>query len=376
VSFQINDICKKNNDNAIRQVLKNLLRGLNETYARILHKVRDQHQSAAIKGFKWLSASKHPLTLTEICEAIAIKSTDTYFGQIESRHPNDSLKLVQNCGALVIVNKQDQIVQFIHSTVLEFLRSSWAEINYPSYYINVFKANLELGERCITYLSLADFETQIATINPTPREAPTFLEAQATTLASAIATPGSLLAGLARFALARQSFSSRPNIPQPSNIFKKREGPTPSEPWEIMSQKYTLLNYIRLNWLHHCTSLLTQDERTWMLFENLVYKKTLPFQHLPWVGDEGPEDLPALPFFQWAIENDHVALLSSLICQLGSTHIRQYFDYPIRSRDTAIHVACSFGNNRIVEVLLENDVKLLRTESSEQRYRLQPERVM
>ena len=94
-----------------------------------------------------------------------------------------------------------------------------------------------------------------------------------------------------------------------------------------------------------------------MLFENLVYKKTLPFQHLPWVDGESPEDLPALPLFQWAIENDHVALLNSLICQLGSTHIHQYFDYPIRSRDTAIHLACSFGNNRIVEVLLENDVK-------------------
>jgi len=357
--------------------LKNLPHGLNETYARILRKVTDQHQLEAIKVFKWLSASKYPLTLTEICEATAIESTDTYFGQIEGRLPNDSLNLVQNCGDLVIINKQDQIVQFIHSTVLEFLRSSWTEMNYPSYYINVFKANLELGERCITYLSLADFETQIATINPTPKpEAPTFLEAPATTWASALAIPGSPLGRFARFALARQSFSSRPNIPQPSKLFKKREGPTPSEPSEIMSQKYTLLNYIRLNWLHHCTSLLTQDERTWMLFENLVYKKTLPFQHLPWVGDEGPEGLPALPFFQWAIENDHVALLSSLICQLGSTHIRQYFDYPIRSRDTAIHVACSFGNNRIVEVLLENDVKLLRTESSEQRYRLQPERVM
>ena len=258
MALQINDICEQNNDNTIWRVLKNLPHGLNETYARILHKVRDQHQSAAIKVFKWLSASKHPLTLTEICEAIAIKSTDTYFGQIESRHPNDSLKLVQNCGALVIVNKQDQIVQFIHSTVLEFLRSSWTEIHYPSYYINVFKANLELGERCITYLSLADFETQIATINPTPKpEAPTFLEAPATTWASALAIPGSSLGRFARFALARQSFSSRPNIPQPSNIFKKREGPTPSELSEIMSQKYTLLNYIRLNWLHHCISLLS-----------------------------------------------------------------------------------------------------------------------
>src|SRR5947207_10207571 len=178
--------------------------------------------------------------LTEICEAIAIQSTDTYFGQIEGRLPNDSLKLVQNCGDLVIINKQDQIVQFIHSTVLAFLRSSWTEMNYPSYYINVFKANLELGERCITYLSLADFETQIATVNPTPKpEAPTFLVAQATTLTSAIATRGSLLGRLARFAHARQSFSSRPNIPQPSNTFKIKKSTTPSEPSKIISRKYS-----------------------------------------------------------------------------------------------------------------------------------------
>ena len=242
--------------------MKNLPHGLNETYARILRKITDQHQLEAIKVFKWLSASKYPLTLTEICEAIAIKSSDTYFGQIESRLPNDSLKLVQSCGDLVIINKQDQIVQFIHSTVLEFLRSFWTGINYQDYYINVSKANLELGERCITYLALADFETQIATNNPTPKP-------------------------------------------------------------EIMSQKYRLLNYTRLNWLHHCISLSTEDERTWMLFENLVYKKTLPFQHLPWVDGESSEDLPALPLFQWAIENNHVALLNSLISQLGSTHIHQ-----------------------------------------------------
>ena len=80
MTFQIDDICKENNDNAIRQVLKTLPRGLNKTYARILSKITNQHQpDEAVKVFKWLSASKHPLTLSEIHEAVAIEPTDTYF---------------------------------------------------------------------------------------------------------------------------------------------------------------------------------------------------------------------------------------------------------------------------------------------------------
>ena len=117
VTFQIDDICKENNDNAIRQVLKALPHGLNETYARILRKITDQHQPGeAVKVFKWLSALKYPLTLSEICEAVAIEPTDTYFGQIESRLSNDGLKLVQNCANLVTINNQGQTVQFAHST--------------------------------------------------------------------------------------------------------------------------------------------------------------------------------------------------------------------------------------------------------------------
>ena len=331
VTFQIDDICKANNDNAIRQVLKTLPRGLNETYARILRKITDQYQPVeAVKIFKWLSASKYPLTLSEIREAVSIELGDSYFGQIENRLSNDGLSLIQNCGNLVIINNQDQTIQFAHSTVLEFLRSSWIEINYPNYYINVFKTDLELGEQCLTYLSLADFETQIATINPAPRpEARTLLDAQTMDWASAISDPGSMLGRLARFTLIRQLLPNRTRVPQPSGLFKRREASASLEPLEVMGQKFKLLKYICMNWLYHCANVSAQDKQVWMVFEDLLYKKTFLFQHLPWMDDGTfPEPLPALPLFQWAIENGQVALLYSVMCQLGRKHLDQYFNYP------------------------------------------------
>ncbi|KAF8540177.1 hypothetical protein BDD12DRAFT_880966 [Trichophaea hybrida] len=79
VAFQLDDICRENNDEDIRRVLESLPRGLNETYGRILKRiVEDRKPEVAVKLFTWVATARRPLSLLELAEAIAFEPGDSH----------------------------------------------------------------------------------------------------------------------------------------------------------------------------------------------------------------------------------------------------------------------------------------------------------
>ena len=90
-------------DKAIRDALRKLPRGLNNTYIQLLEQVRDQnmeHIEVIIKTLKWIVSSRVPLSLGQLAEAISIDPGDTH--RAVDKMLNDEKDLLEMLGSLVI----------------------------------------------------------------------------------------------------------------------------------------------------------------------------------------------------------------------------------------------------------------------------------
>lgn len=118
--FQLQDICSQHSDKDIRQTLNSLPKDLAETFQRILCRIESRkHDAAAQNVFAWVAASKRPLSLEELREALAI-----YIGQQyteRDRFYNDMENIASWCGNLVQIDEESKLVQFVHSAVKAFL---------------------------------------------------------------------------------------------------------------------------------------------------------------------------------------------------------------------------------------------------------------
>ena len=66
-------------DRDIRNALRNLPKGIDETYVRMLEKIRRENPeqiTQIIRLLEWLTASKTPLTVEELAHAIAVEPGD------------------------------------------------------------------------------------------------------------------------------------------------------------------------------------------------------------------------------------------------------------------------------------------------------------
>ncbi|KAF8242919.1 ankyrin [Wilcoxina mikolae CBS 423.85] len=168
VAFQLDDICRENNDEDIRRVLKSLPRGLNETYGRILKRiVKDRKPEIAAKLFTWVAGARRPLSLLELAEAIAFEPGDSHWQLGGNRIQTDVHRMVQNCGNLVILSDDEsddeRTVQFAHYTVLQYFLSEALRYTRLSrtFSLRLSEADSYIAKICLTYLDLGDFQTQI-----------------------------------------------------------------------------------------------------------------------------------------------------------------------------------------------------------------------
>jgi ankyrin repeat protein len=115
-----------------------------------MQRIRNQHPQiaeVAIKVIMWVTCATRPLNSVEIQHAIAI-------GLDAERFDEDSLPdvedLVSYCQGLVAVDKGSDIIKLFHFTTQEFLKTSW-KVFFPN-------AHSQIGNCCITYLSLDAFD--------------------------------------------------------------------------------------------------------------------------------------------------------------------------------------------------------------------------
>src|SRR4051794_15169669 len=109
VEFQILDICRQDKESDIRNLIKSLPRGLDETYKRILERIaQDKKPDLAFKVFTWVAGARRPLALNELAEAVALHYSFKSYSQVQTQISQDQIKMIHNCCNLVIMNDLDQ----------------------------------------------------------------------------------------------------------------------------------------------------------------------------------------------------------------------------------------------------------------------------
>ncbi|KAK6537189.1 hypothetical protein TWF694_011386 [Orbilia ellipsospora] len=336
VFFQIQDIrvvARAGNKEGIYEALRNLPRGLEATYGRILRRINEERdRGSARRVFRWVSECRRALTLNELAEAISIRTGDTTYAQIRDRYKHlecpdtdanttstSKLKsVIHNCCSLVVVNNHDNTVQYAHLTVAKYISSELPKILSLNRNNDIMDPSIP--EVCEIYLSLSDLERQIIRV---PKDPPV------------VAPPEdwipNLLPSWLNFLLPVYKYTSgyssaSPNIAQPANFnvqtIQRYNKDSDIPAFETCSKTYKLLDYVVTHWLDHFRSL-PEDDGAFSVqskpLERLVFSLTLPFPYLPLMNDvQKPSDKELMV---WACKNDHLPLMRILNARLGCENL-------------------------------------------------------
>ncbi|KAF2228500.1 hypothetical protein EV356DRAFT_495443, partial [Viridothelium virens] len=280
VHFQITDLCETDSDHGIRQVLRDLPKGMAETYARAVKKIARNPLkiTRAQKIFKWIACAKRPLLITELAEAVAFDRTDKFWDSTKIPH---TPRLIQDCGNLVVLD-DDATARFAHHTVQQFLIGSLPESSISDFHFHPGEANIEAGQVCMTYLLFSDFESQITILEPDIAKGISQFPSPKAVIASVISYPKLWSAIFSSHSFWRYLFPRK--VQQRSltleldlaQFLVLKKPPSPD-----MSKRYQLLSYAIENWLSH-TSDITENDKCWKKFRSLATDRPTSFDIRPW----------------------------------------------------------------------------------------------
>lgn len=131
--------------------------GLNGLYRRALEGIPHRNVDVAIKVFSWLLASRRPLKLSELVEALRIESGSSHSPTesiLNMQHPDRDLPSL--CGSLVSITN-DNIVKFAHPSIRGYLLSTHAQTR-PWH--SVRQAHELLAKTCLAVLDSGHVEQQ------------------------------------------------------------------------------------------------------------------------------------------------------------------------------------------------------------------------
>ena len=168
---------------------------LDETYARILCDIPEDHSQYAVKILQWLSYSARPLRVEELAEIVAINTTGNPWFDPENRFP-EQREILTTCSSLVTIekfmyehayveqhaydeefwrkdfangdsrvllgSKRFEAVRLAHFSVKEYLVSERIrEQAAAKYAIQEIPANASIAETCLAYLLHFDREDSL-----------------------------------------------------------------------------------------------------------------------------------------------------------------------------------------------------------------------
>ena len=244
------------------------------TFERALGRIiRKKNQDIAKKTFAWLQAVFQPLTLSQLQEALSVE-----IGHL-SLHQDDLItgihRLPAWCENLVLVEETDDTVHFSHHSIREFLLKL-SSGDYRAFHIDTRKSHQLVGETCITYISLENFEEPGA--NGTARDINLNIgEITAQTIDNAV--KGGMSYRLGRILrsvpkLKQPEASSTTDILAP--YFTQTE-------LRHRSTQYHLSHYAHGNWYKHTTRLDPENHTdTWELLGKILRGGVPDSQRVLW----------------------------------------------------------------------------------------------
>ncbi|KAF5019806.1 hypothetical protein F66182_8175 [Fusarium sp. NRRL 66182] len=280
----IEDICSRKTDKEIRQALQEVPADLPTTFNRALGRImQKRNQEIAKKTFTWTAAVCQPLTLPQLREALSIE-----VGQSTLRQDDlitGIARLTAWCENLVCVEETNDTVHFSHHSIREFLLTPDSG-EFHTFHIDTQICDLLVGEVCITYVNLNNFQTTLTErkrATDDGRLPPALVcgmggMAEQTVHTAIKGSIGSRMGRLARHVVKSSRSSDalmNGSLPlaEPSPIYKTSE--------EVLG--YPFFDYASKNWFRHTTWLEKgASERTWKLLCQLVLNAPHQSISLPW----------------------------------------------------------------------------------------------
>src|SRR4051812_8597884 len=95
----------------------------------------------------WITCAKRPLTTVELCHALAVETDDS------EKFDEENLPVIEDivtvCTGLVTVDKESDIIRFVHYSTQEYFERTWQDW-FPN-------AQKDIALTCATYLSYETF---------------------------------------------------------------------------------------------------------------------------------------------------------------------------------------------------------------------------
>ncbi|KAK5111606.1 hypothetical protein LTR85_011835 [Meristemomyces frigidus] len=159
VTCQIDHLCDLPSDTARRRALDELPPDLNETYARIMRRINGQREATRVmvQRVLWWLVEDH-LTIEELREAITINEGDT---SIDAEAKPEIKIILWRCSSLVRLSHDGHRIEFAHSTVQEYLRSTQLrdDPEVGIYHYLSSAASRYKALTFLTYLKMEDFDS-------------------------------------------------------------------------------------------------------------------------------------------------------------------------------------------------------------------------
>jgi len=149
VEFQLKYILGKKTPRKRKEALQTLPRTLEDLYGDIMmgiDKSEPESKELALKAFSWVWHAKRPLSITELCQAVAVERD---FEDIGEGDCPDPLDVIECCRGLLLHEQSSGIVRFAHHTIQPFL-----ETNYSDQLL----ITADLAATCLSYLLFDVFE--------------------------------------------------------------------------------------------------------------------------------------------------------------------------------------------------------------------------
>ncbi|KAF7712366.1 Nucleoside phosphorylase and ankyrin repeat domain-containing protein [Penicillium ucsense] len=314
-------------DADIRSTIADLPKDLEDTYGRCLSRI-DRGDSRVLKVLKWVSFASNPLHIDELREVIGFSIDDAKW--TPAKKPLD-LFVVGCCANLVVVEPTDGLVRFAHFSVKQYLdkaRNQKLIEGYPTHAQGV----IECGETCVAYLSLPNFNLQIASRCEE----------------SVVITPPILFARDAIYKSIASRFFPKSQREMRRVSLPLRSVRSTSRPDE---DEYNFLCYAIKNWTTQ-TRDLQPDSPVWGKFVRLATRTDETWNFHPWVSGGQSQASRYHGLFSWAVIEQHAPLLS--IAMSATSYMKAICDLPLIGKGIpALHVAVKLRNVSIVQKLLE-----------------------
>lgn len=144
------------------------------------------------------------------------------------------------------------MIRLVHHTAQQFLLEPLQHQALESFRIYPTRAEIELGEICVAYLSFSDFETQIAMSNPHTLPLNRLFKS-IHAVEHVISQPGSsYISSSTSRLISRFRSDNRSLEPSDFDLSKFLKMKTP--PSRTLQERYLLLDYVVQNWLDHTSS--------------------------------------------------------------------------------------------------------------------------